>query len=315
MLGLLSVVPVFAEEVLVSETVLPRVKTPTERLIDMTQFYVGGTMQSISGSLDSFISRDPSLVENESYMRLRLARVFEEGGESYSRHDFSARLDLPKTKGRMQLLVESDNRDLESLAEQKRNVSEDQSSLRNEDNSVSAAVRFLLPDISDWNPSFDVGVRAQTPPNPFTRFRVHNIYAMPDLWHFRTNHEISFYHQQGLRQQSFFIFDRPLGDDWLFANTAEWHWRKKDAELEYDNILAFTHFHTEYKTYVYRTGAFFQERPKSQLQSYFVEINYRRKLYRDWLYAEMIPALHWRREQDFKSQASLTFRLQIFFRN
>jgi hypothetical protein len=36
-------------------------------------------------------------------------------------------------------------------------------------------------------------------------------------------------------------------------------------------------------------------------------------LYEDWLFAELIPALEFPREEGFKDQASVVFRIEMYF--
>ena len=283
--------------------------------IDRGQLYIGGSLAKAGGAVDSFLSRDYRRSENHSYLRIRLARVLEEGGSSLTRHDFDLHADLPKTRKRLRLVISSESDDFDSLLDQERNEATGKNRSGDDEDRLAAALRFFWPDVSSWNPSLDIGIRSSLPLDPFVKFRVDKVFALDDKWYFRTAHELFFYHQSGLGEKSAFVFDRRIGEDWLFASLLEMRWEERETILEFAEILSLTHFHRPNKTYVYRSGAFFQRQPRSQLTGYFVDINYRRRLYQEILFAEMIPGMYWLRENDFKGRASITFRLVMYFRS
>lgn len=284
--------------------------------IDRGQLYIGGTLESIGAGVDTFISRNPAPVDNETYLRVRLARVFAEGGESSPRHDFNLSSDLPKTRGRLKLIIQSERDDFESLVEQQADDSTARSSVDDEeDNDIEAALRYVWPGAPQWNPDLEIGIRSRLPLDPFVKMRIRRDFVLSDNWRFRNRHELFYYHQNGLGERSLLEFSRPLGESWFFSNSTGLQWAEREGRLEYDNIVSLIHFHRDNKRYIYRTGFFSQQQPRSQLLGYFVEAVYRRRLYKELLYAELTPGVRWLRENDFKDQTTLTFRLLMYFKN
>lgn len=283
--------------------------------MDRGQLYIGGTLENIGSSVDTFISRDTSPSDNDTYLRVRLARVFYEG-ESVPKHDFNLRSDLPKTRGHLQLIIESEQDDFEPLLEQDQNESSGQSSLNNnQNNGIETALRYIRPGVSKWNPNLDVGIRSKLPLDPFVKLRVKRDFHLANQWRFRNHHELYYYHQNGWGEKSTFQFAKPLGEDWSFSDATDIQWSKDEGRVEYDNIVTFVNYFSENKRYTYRFGFFSQEQPRSLLMGYFVEAGYRRRLYQDLLYAEMTPAVRWVRANDFNDEPSLTFRLLMYFKN
>lgn len=282
--------------------------------VDRSQQQIENVVQWLGRGTDRLLTGDDAVVENDSYLRIRLAEVLEEGGEHFAKYEVKLKIDLPKTEKRLQLVFDSDPDDFEELVEQSRTVSSDQQNLRDADNNdVSAALRWLMPVISGWRTSVDAGVRAKLPLDPFIRFRARRAYTLPDLWQFSMNHQLYYYHQRGLGQKSTLVFSRPLAEQWLLSNILTGQWRNKDDKLEFSHITALDYRPSDSDTLIWRAGLFYQENPRSYLESYFAEMTYRRRLYSDWLYGEVIPAVEWLRETDFDDDYSLTLRLDVIF--
>jgi hypothetical protein len=62
-----------------------------------------------------------------------------------------------------------------------------------------------------------------------------------------------------------------------------------------------------------RLGALGESQPSWRTTSYFADLTWRYRLYEDWLFAELIPALEFPREEGFKDQASVVFRIEMYF--
>ena len=53
--------------------------------------------------------------------------------------------------------------------------------------------------------------------------------------------------------------------------------------------------------------------PSWRATSAFGDVTFRYRLHSNWLYAELIPALEFPREDSFKDRASVVFRVEMFF--
>ncbi|MGB1062393.1 MAG: hypothetical protein ACPGZU_19785, partial [Ketobacter sp.] len=52
----------------------------------------------------------------------------------------------------------------------------------------------------------------------------------------------------------------------------------------------------------------------SRINTYFISADYRRDLYKDWLYMNLVPELAFPRKEGFSGVASITVSFEIFFR-
>ncbi len=62
-----------------------------------------------------------------------------------------------------------------------------------------------------------------------------------------------------------------------------------------------------------RLGVLGESKPGWRTTSAFGDVTFRYRLHSNWLFAELIPALEFPREDSFKDRASLIFRVEMFF--
>ena len=183
------------------------------------------------------------------------------------------------------------------------------------DEQSSADLRWLIPLWQAWQPSMDIGVRAKIPPDPFIRFRLRRSFPLGKVWQFSTDHQLAFYHQEGLLEKSYFTFARPISEQVLWLNTWQLQWRRQENHLEYGYILAFNHFLSPRDRMIWRAAAYYQQRPVARQEGYVLDMRYRRDLYKGWLFAEITPSVRWFYATGFRDQYGLTLRLELLFRN
>ncbi len=286
----------------------------TPAWIEAPRLFVSKAIKAMTGSVDDFLSQDDEDIVNESYLKLRLAQVLEEGGHTYPKNDLKLKVDLPKTENRWALIFETDPDEFESLEEQNQNRESDDNSIRNTDGSVGA-LRVMLDEWNNWKSDFDVGVKAPLPLNSFVRFNMQRGYKLNEAWSARVRHSVYYFHEEGFGERSRFNLHRRLGEDWSFTNLMDMQWRHEGQELEFGEIVSFHHSASGRDAFTYRAGGFYEEHPGSHVKSYFVDVRYRRRLHSNWLYGEIIPDVTWAEANDFNDLASISFRLEVYFRH
>lgn len=284
----------------------------TYQWIEDSRRYVGSAVKKMTGSVDSYLSRDKSVSQNDSYIRLRLGYILEEGGGTFPNNDIKLKMDLPKTEDRWKLIFETNPEDFETLENQQQDHTAAQRVYQNADGSIGA-VKFILNDWRYWKSDFDVGVKAPLPLEPFVRFNIKRQYKLSEFWSAATKHSVYYFTQEGFGEHSTLVFDRPLDDSWTFLNAINMQWHNTNEVLEFSEVVTFQHRLTERDTFLYRTGAFYQEHPVPHLQSYFVDTIYRRRLYEHWLFGEVIPSVIWSENKEFNANTTLTLRIEVIF--
>lgn len=284
--------------------------------VEKSHDFLSDWVQRVGFHVDGFLSRSADTSENESYVRLRAGYLFDSKTGRHFQPDIHAKLDLPGTKDRLKLVFDNEPDDFDSLYQQNQELRTTQDdTTRPIDKESSAALRWLLPIWEAWRPSMDVGVRAKIPLDPFVRFRIRKLYRLSEPWYFYMSHQLSYHHQRGVSEKSYFTVARPIGKQLLWLNTWQLQWQKQDRHLEYAYILSLNHYLTKKDTLTWRAAMFYQQQPIAHQQSYAVDLLYRRLLYSDWLFAELVPGVQWQREYNFSDQYSFTVRFEMLFKN
>lgn len=281
--------------------------------VELGRYYLAHGVQLVTGAVDDFLSQDETLILNDSYLYLRLGQVFEEGGNHYDKNDISLKVDLPKTENRLMLVITSDPDEFESLEEQNQDRQSDEQTIRNTDG-TTGALRFVLDEWHSWNPDLDIGLKAPLPLDPFIRLTLRRRYGLGDYWMGAMRHSVYHFHQEGFGEKSRFLAGRPLGENYFFTGQVEMQWQGEGGILEFDNVVSLRHYISKRNVLTYSTGVFVEEHPDPHTRSYYVDASLRRRLYKDWVYGVIRPAVTWEEETDFEAVVSLTLRLEAYFR-
>lgn len=263
-------------------------------------------------AVDAYFAGNQGAVVNESYLRLRVSQLFEEGGESSVNNDLKVRVDLPRTQKRYKLVFDSSPDDDESLKGQDQDRPDNERRLKDEGS--SGALRIVLNEWQAFKPDVDVGVRGPLPLDVFLKFRLRRDFKLTEAWYLRWRGSLYHFHQEGPGSQGRFDIGRPIGENWHYNNSLQAKWQHDERMVEYSDVSTFTQWLTDRNTLFYSAGAFYQERPRPELQSYFVEVKFRRRLHDDWLFVELTPSVNWDHERDYKAQAAVNLRLEMFFK-
>jgi hypothetical protein len=284
----------------------------TNHWLEDSQQAISHTIQLIGSGIDDFISRDFSINENESFVRLRASQTFYSAQDPHFEPQIHAKLDLAKTKDRFKLFFENTSDDLESLLSQNQENQTNQAPDKKNDS--VAGFRWIAPFWSEWRPSTDIGVRTSIPLDTFIRFRIRRTVALGEHWKFHTSHQLAHYHYRGTIAKSQFTFGLPIQNNLLWLNSFEFQWHKIDRRVEGDVITSLTHSISPKDTIVWRVGAFYMINPYTHPSNYLIDMRYRRQLKWQWLYAELVPGINWSEERDYRQQFSITARLEVLFK-
>jgi len=266
-------------------------------------------LDTLSGGIDSFFvdrffNDDVTDIEGQgSRARFSFFTRRELGDPVDYKFGVSMNIELPHTNERLNLLLQSEDEDVREsqLLESPENVT------------YSAALRFIIQNTERWSSSVDAGIRWALPPDPFVRLRVRRpVYF--DYWNLNMRQEFNYYTSEGYGSVTELTFDRPIDTQRLF---------RLDSEAEY--LL-----NNDYFTLMYGAGLYHEINSiyayavlakatgDSEFGPTFDEYEFgvrlRRRVYREWMFAEIYPQYIWTRENDWQSTPVLMFRLQAEFR-
>lgn len=272
----------------------------------------GPRVQSLGQWADRTLSgTDQSLPNNESYLRIGFATESEYGSLAQFEPEARFRLDIPTTKKKLRLVIESESEDLIPLAERQRNrqLIETQRS----DSDATGAFRYLTQIGDAINFSNDLGVRLRLPPDAFWRATAGKRWRLDEDWVLNAQQRFYYFHQDGWGERTWIGVGRAVGNGWHFSSSSELEWVHNDRKFVAAQIFSLRKRTNNRLILTPRLGVLGESQPNWRTTSAFADLTFRYRLHSNWLYAELIPALEFPREEDFKDQASLVFRIEMFF--
>ncbi len=272
--------------------------------------YVSTGLEATAKSLDGFFAEDSAFEEaTNTYLRLNFDSVFKEYEGMGFAGDARLKVDLPNTKKRLKLLIESDAQrgDTEGLEESPEQVAQ------NRDYSV--AIERVVPGmVEKWNIRPSLGIKVRAPLDPFIRLRSHRYFEYTN-WLLRFASGVSWFDSRGYDAYLSLSFDRPLNDVFTFRYGPQLSWTEEDMFRRLGQGISLYQQIDERQKIAYQIGSEADDDWDGEWRAkrYDIQIRYRRNLYKKWLFGEIIPHWQYLKETGFRVEPSLTFRLELVF--
>ncbi|WP_417513626.1 hypothetical protein [Marinobacter sp.] len=272
----------------------------------------GPKVQSLGNWADRTLSGETrNLPNNESYLRLGFATESEYGDPAQFEPEARFRLDIPTTKRKLRLVIESESDELIPLEERQRDRQLTEADRTT--GTATGAFRYLSQIGDAINLSNDIGAKLRFPPDAFWRATAEKRWNADADWAFRAQQRFYYYHQEGWGARTWFSASRDVGNGWRFWSSSELEWVHSDSEFVASQTFSTFKRINNRSTVNPRVGVLGESKPNWRTTSAFVDLTWRYRLHSDWLFAELIPALTFPREKSFKDQGSVLFRVEMFF--
>jgi hypothetical protein len=253
----------------------------------------------------------------ESYIHAGVSTVLRENGDVRFDRILRARFDLPNTEDRFKLLIESDpERDFRELTSPGARDSTETTSLtpRGTGTSLSAALQVALQERRQWRSSLDAGAQMGIPPDPYTRFRLRRSLSSTH-WRFTFGETLFWFASLGIGSSTQFDLERQLSSCLLLRSTTEALWKEQEGGLELRQGLTLHHDLSWREVITYKLGATGEAKGDNQFNDWGGAVEYRRRIYKNWLFFSLEPAVLFSRVNDFRAEPSLRFTVDILFGN
>lgn len=278
--------------------------------LDWSRELVFEYVESLNDGVDSFFMGDfldDELINDESSGSngriFLITRRVEDEGVDYQT-GLSLKLVLPRTRDRLKLLVETDEN--EDGAKE--------SDLIGTTNNVtySTAIRVEIRDGRRWKTSWDNGVRWEGEPVYFSRVRARRTDYFGE-WRSRFLQSIYWRtdDEWGAKFNTNVLRPIDLTRHFSAGVNADYLLNDDFANLE-SNVALFDEL-SHRSALLYRFAALGDTESITKVNEYILTLSYRRKIYKNFVFAELIPELAWPRELDYKATPALNFRLEMIF--
>ena len=277
----------------------------------------GGTSRTVTNTakwLDSFFIDDRMEVEdNRSHILLRNDNLWRAGKPGENTLDVRARLRLPALEERLELAITGADEEEAWL------LPTDGSATTADGDEDGAGITDLslrfVQDISDqMNIRYDSGARFQgLGVQAFVGVRYRQEIPLPGKWGGRFIERGRWYTDTGWESRGRLQIDRRLSPAFLarLEGTADadepregWFYSagpRLFQELSSNRVIR------------YEVQGYWAFAREERLQQVAARLHYRQRLWQNWVFAELVPAVLWPQTEDYQATPQLLLRLDAYF--
>ena len=281
-----------------------------EGYVDTAQRWVSAGIGSAARIADEFFGDENYEAEaNNTRLRLMFDTFFESGEAVDFRFRFNLRLVLPQTNKRLKLSF-SGNSDEDDDEDETATVT----GANDDDNNVEATLAYTLVDTKKQNFSLRTGIKSGPAWWIGPRYRFYAKLGGP--WGFRFTQLIRWRTDDDWEAKTRFDFERRIAENFLFRFTPRGTYNQHDYHEDGYK------YHLEAKVFqrLDRNSAMryewinkFLTKPDNHLDEVVLKIGYRRRVWRKWLFFEIVPQASFPDDEDFHFTPGILFRIETNF--
>lgn len=265
----------------------------------------------IGRRLDRFFGGEQYQRSNRtSELRLGLQTLLSEDGVEFNTN-VRFRLALPNTERRLSLILESARDDLfgEERAERPPGAIRREGEERR---GYFAGLRYAEKLAKDWGVDADAGIRVRLPLEPYVRLRGGRSWFLGS-WETRLSQSVFWEQRDGPGATTEMLVQSALTGPRFLQSVSRATWLDDEQRFFYSQLFIFSHAFSERHIIQLRLGANAESEPDHRITRYYVNLPWRRNIYRSWLFLELRPELLFERESDFEVQPRLMLELEGYF--
>ena len=279
--------------------------------IDSTHELVSEKIIKYSSEIDAYFAGKKFEAEtNNSY--IRTGYQFSKYGSNPLNQEFlfKAKIELPRLQKKLNFIVE-DIRRIDDEATGGNKVQTGTQVDRVQD--LTAALRFEFLKDSNWKLDNDAGIKVRLPLDPYYRIRLSWKKVLLERWYSYFSQRFSWFNSSGWESFTDWYFDTPIYPSLLFRFYNSSYWSDESSEMEWTHNVSF------YKTYSPKLISQYyfsiQSLSKNQvttLESYSVGVNFRYKIYKEWLFLNINPSVSFARTNSFYREYGGLIGVELF---
>lgn len=290
-----------------------------EAVVDMLSPYherLTRWVENTGRGIDSFFGTDEAWrVDNDSYLRLRQAFIYDERDKYNDRLRHNLRLDLPTAEDRLRFIIESAPEDDETTTDRAPGGPGGSSRVTRDNTLLGIGGGKRRDPREGWTTRNQAGVRFRWPPDPYVRTIARRTWSVGELWDINSYNRVAWFESEGFSATTRLDLDRPLAPLWRFRFITDLRWSEEDDYLEFTESLNFTQILSRRAAINYVAGFDGKSFSGPRIENYFLFLDYRRNIHKELLYINFVPGVSFPRELDFRPNWAVTFELEFYFRD
>jgi len=311
-----------SEEVIVMGSYLPNWAV---KLIEPLNSKMSGWVDSSSRPLDSFFGTDEFLdVDNHSYLRVSEELEWKESEGTDNDIGVRFKLDLPTTKKRLKLILESNPEETRQEVTQNLNR---RTATRDLGDTESTAViglekeNWFFPgrfrDESDrkWSNRINGGFKVRSSLDPYVRLTSEREWSWQDNpWIIDSYNRVTWFQSENSSVRSRLDLTRIINPERSMRFVTQLQWREEEDELEFYQRAEYSRVLDYHSLLRYALIAESVSAEKSKTENYYARVYFRRDLHRRIIFADVVPEIRFTEEDGFDPRWGIILRLELYFR-
>jgi len=265
-----------------------------------------------TSDLDSYISGDyyGYFPLEDNYLDFTLSMRFKESKVTLKPY-LKARIDLPKTKKKMQLILTDHD---EKITHQ--DIQQDYGDKRKNYGTLLGLKYFIKNQLST-KLSLTAGLKFRSPVDFYVRAKFLKVIDLNKDWQCIGEQKFYLFSHRGFQSFTTLNFDKKINDDFMFRISNNIIYKKREDSFEIAHSFMLFHHLTKRDDLIYSatvagiTKDFTHHMPR--VSTYELKTVYRHTLPNKWMYFNVIPAVYWERDHSFKPNVSLNLNVSVIF--
>lgn len=293
-------------------------------LFDQAQSWLGGHVDDLGEEVDAFFGTEEDFEQTKGTRLDLLAPIrFHANGDIDADFKYRAKIELPKTNHRWNLIVTSVDENLNGFAgEEGRSAGGAAPAgtaargTTSNSNGTAVGLRFML-DAKDYTTAlFDFGLNfSGVDPDPFVRLKGTYKWQLTDKSYLRMVQDLFWERFKGIGLNSEVKLDYQINDLYLLRSRTDGTWWDDDQYYElHHNFIYYQRFN-RHRALAYHVGWDWDTKGNGfNITSYHTGFNWRERIYKQWLFFEIEPRVDFRQDNSFRTaDPSIIFMLEAQF--
>jgi len=279
-------------------------------IVDKTHDNISRRLEAAVRGADTFFATDNVFEDtNASYARIPMDLIVEDDGNVTFKVRVKGKLSLPNTQKRLKLLIESGT--TESIFDDQAASSPPDAIT---DNDYFLSLETQLKKTGKWKIRPAVGLKFQWTPDLFVRLRAIRYFAVTRKWLGRFSLTGVYLLDARLQSDGNLQLSRAIRKDFLFRSTSKLKWTDEKDYSEASQIFSLFQHLSQKANLAYQGGVFADNQAQGwDVTEYRTWLRYRRLVYRNWLFMDLIPEIRFRQDDDYDPSYLLTLRMEPVF--
>jgi|GEM_PF-6204320 len=272
--------------------------------------------------MDKLMSRRRDPRENRSQFNLTMAATFSRKDTPDISPSVGCQLDLPRTSGRLQLVVDHVTNEFKQRVDRQESIDDAQDRIaqgRPAGGGTSIGLRYIHRISKFIEQHFDAGITYKLqfnnltkPPTPYVRTSLGTAWKKK-IWGGRAFAQSAWNGVGRLENTAGLYMDRPLSYDMALSLASNLSWNTDNADVAFYQTVSFPIAVGEDDSLTPAIQFSANSYPAVVSTAYGFSLGYRHNLYEKWVFFSTIPGLEFSRDYGFKTNPKLTLRMDIYF--